>query len=533
MKRVAGILGAILAVTALLLFASGTALAPPSASADMSTVGGVSGDLYPIANNDVRMEAETVQAVCYRCYAEFRVDFKFVNAGSAQTLQLGFPYMVKPPSATPPLVGFRAWQDGTPLAVALGDVASSSTTAATGPVAPVEGYFLMNARFPPGQTMISVTYLAEPSWWGQYRLPSTTPADLKALGLEGQVAKYDYWLHTGATWAGTIGRATVVFRLADDFDGWAVDVKACDPAVKGSKILVPTTKPETYTRPDPRTYRWAFEDLEPTEADDIVLAFSGGAFGWLQSEGPDHQGEVPADYGAVPIPITASDNLDYHYDGLASARDGWWAVEGSLARSWSMPAPGKGSWIKIGVEGNRDLKEIRVIPGRNDAFDSFGKYGRPKDVRVTLSDGTSATISLKDEPSIQKFPISGTAEWVRLEVLSIYPGTKNNDTYITEIGFGNEPAPSFLAFSDLISETDSGRTGAISTVGASASGGTGATAKSVGAAPAESSARFPGRIVWPVFGVLAGTGLVLALAWVARRRLRLMRVRRRSPWSDE
>ena len=79
--------------------------------------------------------------------------------------------------------------------------------------------------------------------------------------------KYDYWLHTGAGWAGTIGTAVVRFTLADDFRGYGMDVKSDYPDEGGGGGYF--TKPETYTKIGDGTYQWLFKDLEPTEADDI------------------------------------------------------------------------------------------------------------------------------------------------------------------------------------------------------------------------------------------------------------------------
>jgi hypothetical protein len=492
--------GLAVALASILVAALG--FAPSSAFADTTALGGVAGDLYPTANNDIRMEAETVQAICYRYVAEFHVDFEFVNSGDAQTVQLGFPYLAPAPytGVTPP-IGFQAWQDGVPLEVSLAPSTSAPTTIATGPTPPVESYFLMKASFPPGKTMIAVSYVAQPTWFGYNRLPASTPADVTALSIEGRAAKYDYWLHTGAGWAGTIGKAVVRFQFADDFDGWAVDAKASDPAVKASHILPPTTKPETYTRSDASALEWVFEDLEPTEADDIVLAFSGDAFEMLQSQVIlDQHGEMPAAYGALPVPITASGNLAYHYsrDDPSAAKDGWWAVDSSLVNPWGVPAPGKGAWIKLGVQGDHNLKEIRILPGSIVDAASFMRYGRPKTMRVTLSDGTSSTISLKDEPSLQRFPISGNAEWLKLDILDIYRGTESDDTYISLIDLGTEPAPSFLPFAELISSK-----------------------------AASSPVHLAGQVIWPIVGVVVVAGATLLLAWVARRRRRIRKARGR------
>ena len=174
------------------------------------------------------MEAETVQAVCYREFAEYRVDFTFTNVGEPQTVKLGFPFEITASGSmgmgNPP-VAFRAWQDGKPLAVTLGRGVSQDDLM-SGDNAP--GYYLHEATFPRGKTVITVSYLARPTVSAGNRFSELTPPEFLALNMGGWSARYDYWLHTGAGWKGTIGKATIRFHLADSFDGWAVDVKASD-----------------------------------------------------------------------------------------------------------------------------------------------------------------------------------------------------------------------------------------------------------------------------------------------------------------
>jgi hypothetical protein len=127
-------------------------------------------------------------------------------------------------------------------------------------------------------------------------------------------------------------------------------------------------------------------------------------------------------------------------------------VEEPTGAVWGTAAPGKGGWVRFGIEGNRSLEEIRLLPGRTDTLTSFTEYGRPKTLEVTLSDGTSTVVTLEDEPALQRFAVAGTAEWVRFDILDIYPGSKTDDTYLTQVDFGNAPAPEFETFSSLLAE---------------------------------------------------------------------------------
>ncbi len=443
---------------------------PSPVLANDTAVGGIGGDVYPLSSTDIRMEAETVQALCYRDFAEYRVDFRFVNEGDAQTLRLGFPFVV---TVTDELgmgnapVAFRAWQDGEPLAVTLGrGVSQDDLMSSNAPL----GYYLHEATFPRGETTITVSYFARPTVSAGSRF-DLTPPGFAAIGITGWSAHHDYWLHTGVGWAGTIGKAVVRYQLADDFDGWAVDVKAADVGSAGREWGGPTTGPESYVKLDDRTYQWVFENFEPTEADDVVLAFTT----------PVIAGNVaivyPPDYGALAGTGGASERLG-HNTGMAA---GWEAIDGSPATAWGFAAPGTGGWIRAEIMGNRDLGEIRILPGKNDALDSFENYGRPKSVKVTLSNGTSEVITLADEPALQKFAVAGKAEWVRFDVLDIYPGTETADTYISEIGFGTEPAPSFEQFAELIAAQAPAATPS-STVQSSGTSLTPATTRSPGSA---------------------------------------------------
>ena len=62
------------------------------ALADDSSLGTTGGSVHAIWTTDIRMAAETVQAVCFGDFAEYRVDFRFVNEGKARTVKLGFPF---------------------------------------------------------------------------------------------------------------------------------------------------------------------------------------------------------------------------------------------------------------------------------------------------------------------------------------------------------------------------------------------------------------------------------------------------------
>ena len=80
------------------------------------------GRSIPSGRRDVRMAAETVQSTCFGRFAEYRVDFRFVNEGATQKVKLGFPFTdtVAGERGTERPFGFQAWQDGRASARARG-----------------------------------------------------------------------------------------------------------------------------------------------------------------------------------------------------------------------------------------------------------------------------------------------------------------------------------------------------------------------------------------------------------------------------
>ena len=146
------------------------------------------------------------------------------------------------------LAGFLAYQDGKPLGVTL-------STGTDGPLA--TGWFEHTATFPPGTSMIRVRYLTRPSVTaGIYPEDASDAAPRQYAGMAGSTAWYPYTLHTGAGWAGTIGRAVVRYTASADFEGWARGTESPPKELWG-------TRPAGFTRPDEHTLQWILEDFEP------------------------------------------------------------------------------------------------------------------------------------------------------------------------------------------------------------------------------------------------------------------------------
>jgi hypothetical protein len=60
-----------------------------------------------------------------------------------------------------------------------------------------------------------------------------------------------------------------------------------------------------------------------------------------------------------------------------------------------------------------------------------------RSAKLIYSDGSEEMISLSDSPSVQVIPLRRTlpTDFVKMEILSVYPGKKYNETCISELRF--------------------------------------------------------------------------------------------------
>lgn len=475
------------------------------ARADDTALGGTGGGVRPIEVTGVRLAAETVEAVVYGHLAEYRVTFRFENEGPKRRLRLGFPFAAfeNREEGLPytSIRGFRAWREGEPL-----EVTPQLLHPESRDYHDTAGYFLHEAVFPQGETTITVSYLAPPKISAGGRLY----ADDLPPELRGWMASYEYWLHTGAGWAGTIGKAVVQYRFADTFLGGGVDVKPGEYGLSAERPQTSSvTHPAGYTMPDESTIRWEFEDFEPVVDTYPLTVIPGDRLGVRRMAdalrtmeevvGVEITGKkVIAEIESYKSAHVVHDRL---YDESAGSQLGFedlWekdpypynvTVAFSDHQYFHMPedepfgpritssrradaAPDDdrragltsiplNTPIIFTLEKTPQIREVRVASGDLSRLDGFGRTARPRTVRLTFSDGSTKQLELEDHPGMQRFPVDARGDRVELEVLDVYPGSVSSDAAaIWEIEFGTEPAPEFEGFSDLLAGMTGGSAGA-------------------------------------------------------------------------
>lgn len=103
----------------------------------------------------------------------------------------------------------------------------------------------------------------------------------------------------------------------------------------------------------------------------------------------------------------------------------------------SVDGTGVGQSITITAVNPQNVGKIMITNGLCSDRESFYKNSRVKECRITLSDGTSFEYTLSGEfseqPTIIRFNSNMVTTYIKLTILSTYPGSKYSDTCISEI----------------------------------------------------------------------------------------------------
>jgi hypothetical protein len=203
--------------------------------------------LGPAASTNIQMISETVliqltefsNTVADTSYpilgAKVVAEFAMRNPGNAyEALEVGFPLQVPKNAATAgdyvKITNLAAFADG---------VAVETQPATVGG----EIWSAWQMKFAPGDTHVRITY----------DLPATTDACNAELG---------YVLHTGAAWAGPIGRADLIVRYPYPAEATFVSPRG---------IYLGDTTPGYQV--EGSDLHWRYDNLEPTVANDLAVTF--------------------------------------------------------------------------------------------------------------------------------------------------------------------------------------------------------------------------------------------------------------------
>ncbi len=117
-------------------------------------------------------------------------------------------------------------------------------------------------------------------------------------------------------------------------------------------------------------------------------------------------------------------------------------VDGRLDFGWAEGASGQGEGesLTIKLQSPQSIDTLYIANGYQRSDDHFEKNSRIKSVEVSLDGQSLGEFTLKDEKGIQTIGLgkSVSAATVSLTIKSVYPGSKYQDTLISEIKLGNK-----------------------------------------------------------------------------------------------
>lgn len=114
------------------------------------------------------------------------------------------------------------------------------------------------------------------------------------------------------------------------------------------------------------------------------------------------------------------------------------AIDGSSETAWNADRKSVGEWLRVALEGKREIAEIGIVAGydkvRRDRWGDRWKINtRLKRVRLSFEDGQQREVQLSDTRPMQYFRLSARSSWVKITVLEVYPGSRFSDACISEV----------------------------------------------------------------------------------------------------
>ena len=112
-------------------------------------------------------------------------------------------------------------------------------------------------------------------------------------------------------------------------------------------------------------------------------------------------------------------------------------MDNDLSTAWveGVNGQGIGETVSLVFDGKYIINGLRVNAGYHKNADLYQKNSRPKLIRISFSDGTSLVYTLLDKMDCQNiaFEKAIITEYISLEIESVYPRIKYEDTAISEL----------------------------------------------------------------------------------------------------
>ncbi len=112
-------------------------------------------------------------------------------------------------------------------------------------------------------------------------------------------------------------------------------------------------------------------------------------------------------------------------------------LDGAPATAWVEGARGNGvgAYLAIDLPEPRSFEILELINGYAKSSSTFSRNGRVRELIVSASNGQRRVLRLRDHADWQSHPLGEfeNVTWMRLEIGSVYPGSKWTDTALSEL----------------------------------------------------------------------------------------------------
>jgi len=117
-------------------------------------------------------------------------------------------------------------------------------------------------------------------------------------------------------------------------------------------------------------------------------------------------------------------------------------LDGDVTTAWEEGAdgPGLGEWVRLEFSEPLVITRLEIANGYQRDEDRFEGNPRVKTMKVEFSDETTILVDLADTTAYQTIaPTVREVEWVKLVIISVYPGDRWEDTALSEIRVFAQP----------------------------------------------------------------------------------------------
>jgi hypothetical protein len=387
------------------------------------------GHLKAIGTKQVEIMNENLNIDLYRDHARVSVEYIFHNTGSGILVKAGFPDIVYKNKNE--IENYRIEADGISLASKF--IKGSETTYVPLPYNLSEDWSSGKLRLNWLISHVQFSKNEEKKVKITYNSRYATTAGGISDDVDYDPETFRYLLSTGAVWKGPIRKGTITIKAV-----------STDP----DELIF---KPSGRFKRNGGIFIWKFENLKPTKKDDILIDLNDPVSIKMNYDPGDEIGlsyysfqDMQKKYYFASHSYMASASSTLNPAKKYSAGN---IKDMKRATAWCEGSAGAGTseYLLLKLNAPARVSRIGIMPGYAKSRGTYFKNNRVAQVTAVVNDTFRGTSSFPDEfvtydplyPKAYRYiDISGfkdPVKRIKLIIDKTYPGTKYNDTCISEV----------------------------------------------------------------------------------------------------